>query len=212
MRIGKKIRIVLATAFAVVIFMGASTIMIELSVPAPKETPLQEQWQNQKIQEESREESGVQEPLPNQGYQPEEKSTTAAPMTDEERIEYINQKAESNPAVARILREGDAKSILIANIENIEGLSTLPQEQIERSLLYIGYFLTEKGYDPETVKIYIFDRMDTWGINRDYRIFYFQVVGEETYYRAFVSDREVRESVSVGELTEHVRGVNDDLY
>ncbi|MDR3316251.1 MAG: hypothetical protein LBS98_07240 [Coriobacteriales bacterium] len=132
-------------------------------------------------------------------------------MTEDEWIEYSNMKAEHNPAVAHTLREGEAESFPCENIEGIDTLDSLPTENAERSLLYIGYFLTKQGYDVHATRIVIFDRVDIWSFNSDVKIFYFQVKGEGAYYRVFVEDIEGY-PVNINELTERIEGVNDDQY
>jgi len=108
-------------------------------------------------------------------------------MTDEQ-IEYSNEKAASNPAIARIVRKGDAEAVPLENVDNIVYLSSLPQDNIDRSLLYIGDFLAGRGYDPQTVRISILEGIEdsVYG----YETFFFQVEGEDTVFAVSAKDPE----------------------
>jgi len=134
-----------------------------------------------------------------QGAGEQEAPQAASHGLTEEQIEYYNEKEAANPARIKVLREGDAEAVPLEDVDNIEYLSSLPQDNIDRSLLYIGDFLAGRGYDPQTVKISILEGIEdyTSGWHYPYQMFFFQVEGEDTVFSVSVADLEYDWAVSV---------------
>ncbi len=187
----RKTKILLATVCTVVLCVGVGIAIARSGVFALGESPAQGQQQEQEDQVETWEGSNAQE--------------------QQREWEEIEDKIRRG--------EGEADGLPPENVVNIENLSTLPSEYLERSLLYVGNFLTWKGYDAKTVKISIFNKIEVSSgssgttVDTDPKFnFYFQVIGEDVYCSVRVLSENRAGQVYVGELTEHVEGVNDDLY
>jgi hypothetical protein len=214
----RKTRLTLIAVFALALCVGAIVTDSAITVqPHWRQSRQGSGWVLQDepyVQPHPQGESGVQDEL-QEGDDALDETYENYVMTDEEAerfIEHNNAKAEWNPAVLKILREGDAESFPYENVKNVERLGSLSAECIDRSLLYIGAFLTERNYDIPAIRIVVSDRVDDASTgSRHEKVFYFQVEGEPERYRACVTENERNPPwpVSVQELIGHIEGIEN---